>query len=148
MAGNIPIDLALRSEAFEPLAELQQWPHQESSAATAIFIGRMRSQGSSGEELEAMALEHYPGMTERQLQLLASEAAANHAVRAVLIRHRIGRVTPKQALVLVAVSADRRGPAQRCGQALLEAIKHEAPFWKQEISRTGQCRWIEGNTPL
>ena len=148
MACNIPIDLALRSEAFEPLAELQQWPHQESSAATAIFIGRMRSQGSSGEELEAMALEHYPGMAERQLQLLAGEAAANHAVRAVLVRHRIGWVTPKQALVLVAVSADRRGPAQRCGQALLEAIKHEAPFWKQEINRAGQRRWIDGNSPL
>ena len=148
MDGNVPLDLALCSESFDPLAELQQWPHQNSSAATAIFIGRMRSQGSSGEELEAMHLEHYPGMTERQLQHLASDAAASHAVRAVLIRHRIGRVTPNQALVLVAVSADRRGQAQRCGQALLEAIKHDAPFWKQEISLSGQCRWIEGNTPL
>ena len=148
MDGNVPLDLALCSESFDPLAELQQWPHQNSSAATAIFIGRMRSQGSSGEELEAMHLEHYPGMTERQLQNLASDAAASHDVRAVLIRHRIGRVTPNQALVLVAVSADRRGPAQRCCQALLEAIKHDAPFWKQEISRSGKHRWIEGNTPL
>ena len=123
MAGSIPIDVALCSSAFEPLAELQQWPHQENDAATAIFIGRMRSQGSSAEELEAMQLEHYPGMTERQLQHLASDAASSHGVRAVLIRHRIGRVTPNQALVLVAVSADRRGPAQRCCQALLEAIK-------------------------
>ena len=148
MTGSIPIDVALSSNAFEPLAELLQWPHQENNAATAIFIGRMRSQGSSTEELEAMQLEHYPGMTERQLHHLASDAAANHPVRAVLIRHRIGRVIPNQALVLVAVSADRRGPAQRCSQALLEAIKHDAPFWKQEISRSGQRRWIEGNTPL
>ena len=148
MDGDVPLDLALCSESFDPLTELQQWPHQMSNAATAIFIGRMRSQGSGAEELEAMQLEHYPGMTERQLQNLASDAAASHAVRAVLIRHRIGRVTPNQALVLVAVSADRRGQAQRCGQALLEAIKHDAPFWKQEISLSGQCRWIEGNTPL
>ena len=148
MAGSIPIDVALCSNAFEPLAELHKWPHQMSNAATAIFIGRMRSQGSSAEELEAMQLEHYPGMTERQLQHSASDAAASHGVRAVLIRHRIGRVTPNQALVLVAVSADRRGPAQRCCQALLEAIKHDAPFWKQEISRSGERHWIEGNTPL
>ena len=148
MDGNVPLDLALCSESFDPLTELQQWPHQMSNAATAIFIGRMRSQGSGAEELEAMQLEHYPGMTERQLQHLASDSAASHGVRAVLIRHRIGRVTPNQALVLVAVSADRRGPAQRCGQALLEAIKHNAPFWKQEISRCGERHWIEGNTPL
>jgi len=148
MDGNVPLDLALCSESFDPLTELQQWPHQMSNAATAIFIGRMRSQGSGAEELEAMQLEHYPGMTERQLQNLASDAAASHGVRAVLIRHRIGRVTPNQALVLVAVSADRRGPAQRCGQALLEAIKHDAPFWKQEISRCGERHWIAGNTPL
>ena len=95
-----------------------------------------------------MHLEHYPGMTERQLQHLASDAASSHGVSAVLLRHRIGRVTPNQALVLVAVSADRRGPAQRCCQALLEAIKHDAPFWKQEISRCGERHWIEGNTPL
>ena len=68
MASSIPIDVALCSNAFEPLAELQQWPHHKSNAATAIFIGRMRSQGSSAEELAAMQLEHYPGMTERQLQ--------------------------------------------------------------------------------
>ena len=90
MAGTISIDVALCSNAFEPLAELQQWPHQENDAATAIFIGRMRSQGSSAEELEAMQLEHYPGMTERQLQHLASNAASSHGVRAVLLRHRAG----------------------------------------------------------
>ena len=148
MDGNVPLDLALCSDSFDPLTELQQWPHQQSDAATAIFIGRMRSHGRGAEELEAMQLEHYPGMTERQLQNLAGDAAASHGVRAVLIRHRVGRVTPNQALVLVAVSADRRGPAQRCCQMLLEGIKHDAPFWKQEISRSGKHRWIEGNTPL
>ena len=116
-------------------------------AATAIFIGRMRSQGSSAEELEAMQLEHYPGMTERQLQhWRAMQHPARRARRAASPSHWPGDTN--QALVLVAVSADRRGPAQRCCQALLEAIKHDAPFWKQEISRSGKRRWIEGNTPL
>ena len=51
-------------------------------------------------------------------------------------------------LLLVAVAADRRGPAQRCVQELLEALKHEAPFWKRELGPDGTGRWLQGNTPL
>jgi molybdopterin synthase catalytic subunit len=65
----------------------------------------------------------------------------------VLVRHRVGLVRPGEAIVLVAVAADRRGPAQRCAQELLEALKHEAPFWKREWSG-GAGRWVQGNTPL
>jgi molybdopterin synthase catalytic subunit len=49
--------------------------------------------------------------------------------------------------VVVAVLADRRGPAQRCCQELLEALKHEAPFWKREWS-SGVGEWLLGNTEL
>ena len=59
--------------------------------------------------------------------------------------HRVGRVLPGDTIVLVAVSADRRGPAQRGGQELLEALKHEAPFWKREWSG-GVGTWVAGNT--
>ncbi|MBM3938904.1 MAG: molybdenum cofactor biosynthesis protein MoaE, partial [Sphingomonadales bacterium] len=65
-----------------------------------------------------------------------------------LIQHRIGRVLPGEAIVLVAIGADRRGPAQRCCQELLEALKHEAPFWKRECHADGTSAWLTGNTPL
>ena len=105
----------------------------------------MRGWNAAGDALAALELEHYPGMTESQLERLAAAAAARHAVRAVLVRHRVGRVQPGEAIVLVAVAADRRGPAQRCCQELLEALKHEAPFWKKEVGG-GLGRWVEGNT--
>jgi molybdopterin synthase catalytic subunit len=68
-------------------------------------------------------------------------------VAAVLVRHRVGLVLCGDAIVVVAVLADRRGPAQRCCQELLEALKHEAPFWKREWS-SGVGEWVVGNTPL
>ena len=86
-------------------------------------------------------------MTEACIASLAAAAAGRHGATAVLVRHRIGLVLPGDAIVLVAVAADRRGSAQRCGQELLEALKHEAPFWKREWSQ-GVGRWISGNTPL
>jgi molybdopterin synthase catalytic subunit len=146
--------VALHDTSFEPLQALQQWQRQlgeepgGAPAAEAVFIGRVRGHGPRGEPLAALDLEHYPGMTERCLAGLARQLGAEHGVAAVLIRHRVGEVLPGDAIVLVAVAADRRGQAQRCGQALLEALKHEAPFWKRERLRGGGARWVEGNTPF
>ncbi len=159
----MPVVVRLYAEAFDPLALLagadgagQAGAHPggwcgvlglAAPAAEAHFIGRVRGTAAGGGVLEALELEHYPGMTERQLQALAEACASRHGAAAVLVAHRVGRALPGEALVLVAVAADRRGPAQRCGGALLEALKHEAPFWKREWSG-GEGRWVEGNTPL
>ena len=144
----------LRAEAFEPLIGLERWHRHlarmglSASAAESLFIGRVRATAADGAELEALELEHYPGMTERQLERLALDCCHRHGVSNCLVQHRIGRVLPGEAIVLVAIGADRRGPAQRCCQELLEALKHDAPFWKREWRRDGSSSWITGNTPL
>jgi len=145
--------IALHPEAFEPLEQLERWQRELEaadavSAAESLFIGRVRGQAGDGSPLAALELEHYPGMTERQLQQLAQDCSQRHSVRSALVLHRVGRVLPGQAIVLVAIGADRRGPAQRCSQELLEALKHEAPFWKREWHRDGSRQWLTGNTPL
>jgi molybdopterin synthase catalytic subunit len=138
-----PCTIELLAQPFEPLQALAAW--QLPLPAEAHFIGRVRATTASGAPLEALELEHYPGMTERQLAQLAEGCLQRHGVAAALVVHRVGRILPGEAIVLVAVAADRRGPAQRCGQELLEALKHEAPFWKREWSGGVGC-WVEGNT--
>ena len=143
----------LKPLPFEPLEELAAWQELLGSreggapAAECQFIGRVRGSTANGAPLEALELEHYPGMTETRLQEIACEGARRHGVEAVLLVHRMGRILPGEAIVLVAVAADRRGAAQRCCQELLEALKHEAPFWKREWSG-GHGTWLTGNTPL
>ena len=144
----------LHTAAFEPLVCLEQWQRQltvqgyNGSAAESLFIGRVRPAAADGAPLVALELEHYPGMTERQLQQLAEACCRRHGVSNCLVQHRIGRVLPGEAIVLVAIGADRRGPAQRCSQELLEALKHDAPFWKKEWRADGTSAWLTGNTPL
>ncbi|MFM8524053.1 MAG: molybdopterin synthase catalytic subunit [Cyanobacteriota bacterium] len=147
------LSLGLSAEPFAPLQALDDWQRQLAclglqAAAESQFIGRVRPIAGDGTPLQALELEHYPGMTEQQLQLLATDCAIRHGVLAVLVRHRVGRLSPGEAIVLVAVAADRRGPAQRCCQELLEALKHEAPFWKREWRADGSSTWLTGNTPL
>jgi molybdopterin synthase catalytic subunit len=147
------LQIALHGDAFDPIAALAAWQHEltlrlpEPPAAESHFIGRVRGRNADGQPLQALELEHYPGMTETQLEKLARDAAGNHGALAALVHHRMGRVEPGEAIVLVAVAADRRGPAQRCCQELLETLKHEAPFWKREWSG-GAGAWVMGNTPL
>ena len=134
-----PIVVQLLEEPFLPLERLAAWqrslaaagPGATDAAAESHFIGRVRPVTATGEPLEALELEHYPGMTEVQLRTLAAAGAAHHGAGAVL----------------VAVRADRRGPALRCVQELLEDLKHHAPFWKREWSG-GLGTWVAGNTPL
>jgi len=152
MEQPIAIQIRLHLERFDPLGSLQQWEQQlleagqQRAAACSSFIGRVR--GSKANGVVALELEHYPGMTEAELQRIAESVGTHHGALACLIEHRVGRIAVNDAIVCVAVWADRRGPAQRCCQELLEELKHNAPFWKREWSADGSSQWIEGNTPL
>jgi molybdopterin synthase catalytic subunit len=150
-AEERPLQLRLHPARFDPLSALADWQRNllaggaEAPAAEAHFIGRVRGRTARGAPLEALELEHYPGMTEAQIERIAAAVSRRHGLLAVRVDHRVGRVLPGEAIVLVAVAADRRGPAQRGGQELLEALKHEAPFWKREWCG-GVGTWVEGNT--
>jgi molybdopterin synthase catalytic subunit len=156
MANPTPLlEVRLLAEPFAPLIALEAWQAQLATqlpggpaAAESHFIGRVRGHSSDGRAaVEALELEHYPGMTEARILGLAAAGSERHGADAVLVLHRIGRLAPGEAIVLVAVAADRRGQALRCGQELLEALKHEAPFWKREW-RGGVGTWVQGNTPF
>jgi len=149
----IPVDVELLAAPFDPLQSLAAWQARLRigspciAAAEAHFIGRVRPVASDGAPLEALELEHYPGMTERRIAAISQALALHHGVAAVFVGHRVGRLKPDDPIVVVAVAADRRGPALRCCQEVLETLKHEAPFWKREWVN-GCGHWVAANTPL
>jgi molybdopterin synthase catalytic subunit len=151
---NSQLSIQLKQNSFQPLQALAEWHQMLSAKLTSLpaaesnFIGRVRPYGLNDAPLEALELEHYPGMCEAQLHQLAETAAAANNALAVLVWHRVGKVLASDVIVLVAVVANHRGQAQRCSQALLEALKHEVPFWKKEWLADGSNSWVQGNTPF
>ena len=139
------IRVEIRAESFDPWGEMGHW--NDDSAAVAVFVGRVRATAMDGRPLQALELEHYPGLCERQIRGMAEQLQLDHGAGAILVLHRVGRLAPGEPIVLVAVQADRRGTAQRCSAALLEQLKHQAPFWKREWC-AGQGTWLAVNTPL
>ncbi len=145
MTQKLEITVEIHSQPFDPWIQLSEW--SSTAAASASFSGRVRDVAEHGSSLEALELTHYPGLCESLIREDAERLLMAHGATAALVIHRVGRLSPHEVIVLVAIEADRRGPAQRCCMALLEAIKHQAPLWKKEW-RDGQGSWVSGNTPL
>jgi molybdopterin synthase catalytic subunit len=104
----------------------------------ASFIGYVRAEGG----LTALVLEHYPGMTEREIALQVEEAARRWPLLGVTVIHRVGELKPGEPIVLVAVAAQHRAEAFAACEFLMDHVKTKATFWKQERRGTG-TEWIE-----
>lgn len=90
----------------------------------------------------AMTLEHYPGMTERQLQAIAADASARWPLLGGIVIHRHGALLPADPIVLVAIAARHRGDAFAAAEFLMDWLKTRAPFWKREAGGD----WVEAKT--
>lgn len=138
------------SHPFDPWKEIQQFQLsannlQGNYGATSVFVGTMRD-FNEGDTIQAMTLEHYPGMTEKQLQKIITAAMQKWSVIDVLLVHRVGDIFPNEAIVLVAVWSSHRGDAFDTSRYIMEALKSKAPFWKKELLVSNTERWVEKNT--
>jgi molybdopterin synthase catalytic subunit len=107
--------------------------------AIVTFTGTVRDQDGAVEE---MTLEHYPGMTERELSRIEAEAQARWPLQASLILHRYGTLRPGDNIVLVVTASEHRDAAFDAAKFLMDYLKTSAPFWKRE-SGPGGSRWVE-----
>jgi molybdopterin synthase catalytic subunit len=106
----------------------------------ASFIGLVRDM-AGGAEVGAMTLEHYPGMTEKKLAEIETEAQRRWPLQATLIIHRYGRLEPGERIVLVATASPHRQAALEACAFLIDWLKTKAPFWKLEETAAGP-QWV------
>ncbi len=143
-------NVVIKESPYDPwrlLAEFQQARFGDSAeyGATAVFTGTMRD-FNEGDSVQAMTLEHYPGMTEAQLQQLIDTAKRRWDVIDCFIVHRVGQIEPAETIVVTAAWSAHRNAAFEACRFLIEELKHNAPFWKKERLADGSQRWVEKNT--
>ena len=109
--------------------------------AIASFIGVVRDL-NEGDSVAEMTLEHYPGMTEKSVEGIITEARARWQVMDALVIHRIGTLKPLDQIVLVVVSSAHRGDAFAACEFIMDYLKTRAPFWKKEQTGSG-ARWVD-----
>ena len=137
--------IEIRSEGFDPYEELARYEQglarQGKFGATASFVGTMRDLNDD-MSVDAMTLEHYPGMTERHLARVEDEARQRWDILDILIIHRVGELRPGDPIVLAAAWAPHRVAALDACRYLIEELKTRAPFWKKEDTPQGG-RWVD-----
>jgi molybdopterin synthase catalytic subunit len=129
--------IRVQREAFDPGIETRALVG-DGVGAVATFIGVVR--GDDG--LRALTLEHYPGMTERELARVEAEARSRWPLRDVRIVHRYGRMELGEGIVFVGASSAHRHAAFEAAAYAMDQVKTRAPFWKKEHRADGD-RWVE-----
>lgn len=109
------------------------------AGAVVTFTGLVRDEGG---QLEAMQIEHYPGMTERAIAAMMDQARDRWALVDALVIHRHGRLVRGEVIMMVATAARHRVAAFEAAEFLMDYLKSRAPFWKQEIGAGGGLAWV------
>jgi molybdopterin synthase catalytic subunit len=139
------VSVRVQEATFDVAVEMAETTGGDTSiGGVAMFVGLVRDLDphADAKKVSALTLEHYPGMTERQLEGIEAEALARWPLAATRIVHRHGRMEPGEPIVLVICCSAHREAAFEACAFLMDWLKTKAPFWKVEDTDDGP-RWVE-----
>ena len=113
----------------------------EKDGAVVTFTGKVRNH-NLGDNVTALTLEHYPGMTEKALAEIVAEARARWPLTRVTLIHRVGELKSGEEIVFVGVTGAHRSAAFEAAEFMMDYLKTRAPFWKREATPDGD-RWVD-----
>ena len=130
----------IQTESFDAGAELNAFTDTAAGAGAVVsFTGVVRDVDGS---LVAMEIEHYPGMTEKAIATIVSEAQTRWDLAGALVIHRHGSLTAGDQIMMVATASRHRVDAFQAAEFLMDYLKSRAPFWKKEMTQSGNG-WVE-----
>jgi molybdopterin synthase catalytic subunit len=139
--------IRVQTDDFDIGAEVRQMTVGRTDlGAIVTFTGTVRDtapKSGGGQPITSMTLEHYPGMTERELERIEGEAQSRWPLAASLIIHRVGALKPGDNIVLVVTASVHRQAAFEAAAFLMDYLKTSAPFWKSEAGADGQAHWVD-----
>lgn len=122
----------------EEHVRLRQVSHNIGAIVT--FTGTVRDV-NDGDSVSALHLEHYPGMTEKEIGKIIADAAERWEILAAKVIHRVGDLAPGDEIVFVGVASGHRGEAFSAAEYIMDFLKTRATFWKKEKTSDGE-RWL------
>ena len=138
-ANSVTTDVSIRTADFDAGAEIDRLRLVGVGAITT-FSGIVRN-NAQNPDLVAMTLEHFPGMTEQEIQNIVEQACSRWPLTAVKVIHRIGRLLPQENIVFVGVASSHRQAAFDSAAFIMDYLKTRAPFWKKEETSAGTY-WV------
>ncbi|MDE0799262.1 MAG: molybdenum cofactor biosynthesis protein MoaE [Rhodospirillaceae bacterium] len=139
--------IRVQKKPFDPGAETNLFLDRNSnSGGVASFIGQVRDfQDDTDQKISVLELEHYPGMTEKELGRICSAARARWPLDDASVIHRYGPMKPGDAIVMVFTASAHRADAFAACEFIMDWLKTQAPFWKRERAGT-DTSWVDAKT--
>ena len=144
---NSKIQFRILEETFNPYKEFEHWEKVNKNSANSLFIGRVRPFDQYGNDLKKLEIVHNKGMTEKYIKRYLMNISKKQDNLSIFLLHRIGFIYPNEPIILLAISANHRGIANKYLQVILEFTKYSVPFWKKEWTFIGSS-WVKKNTDL
>jgi len=134
-------EISIQTEDFSLAEEVTLLEkNNDIDGAVVTFTGRVRNK-NEGLNVTALTLEHYPGMTERSLAKIITQAKERWDIGRVKVIHRIGRLAIGEQIVFVGVTSEHRQDAFAANEFIMDFLKVSAPFWKKELTEEGE-KWL------
>ena len=138
------IKIKIQSEDFD-ISEETKILQQHNTGAIVNFVGVVRGYDEKNNEtINSMTLEHYPGMTESEIEKIVFESFQRWELTGVTVIHRIGNLKPSDQIVFVGVSSKHRQNAFDGCNFIMDWLKTKAPFWKVE-ENNNKKNWVNFN---
>lgn len=117
-----------------------------SHGGECCFFGVVRDV-NQGKKVVAVSYEAHAGLcTKVFAQILERVRAKYDQPLRLFLEHRTGRLAVGEISVAIAASSVHRDEAFRACRDIIEAVKHEAPIWKQEYFEDGDSEWVQGHS--
>ncbi|WP_334149481.1 molybdenum cofactor biosynthesis protein MoaE [Hyphomicrobium sp.] len=137
------MSVRVQREAFDAAAEVEALvAGRVDVGAVVTFTGLVRGE-AGGRALSSLTLEHYPEMTEAELNRIEAEARDRFGLAGSLVVHRYGELRPGDPIVLVVTLSPHRQAAFAAAEFLMDYLKSRAPFWKKESFADGTEAWVD-----
>ena len=134
------MDVKIQEAAFDVGAEINAFSQRHTKmGAITTFTGIVRD--NDDETLQAMEIEHHPGMAEKAISEIMQTAVKRWSLGDALVIHRYGTLAPGEIIMMVATAAIHRSDAFQAAEFLMDYLKSRAPFWKKEITKEA-VTWV------
>ena len=145
MTKSLPlIKIKIQNEDFDVSVETNIL-QQNNTGAIVNFVGIVRGYDEKNDQIiNSMTLEHYPGMTEAEIEKIIVDCFKRWEITCVTVIHRVGNLKPSDQIVFVGVSSKHRQNAFDGCNFIMDWLKTKAPFWKIE-ENNGEKNWVSFN---
>ena len=145
MIKNSPvIKVKIQNEDFD-VSEETRFLQQNNTGAIVNFVGIVRGYDEKNNRaIDSMKLEHYPGMTESEIEKIIFESYKKWELTGITVIHRVGNLKPFDQIVFVGVSSKHRQNAFDGCNFIMDWLKTKAPFWKVE-ENNNERNWVSFN---